>query len=200
MCSAISYELDNGQIFSEASELRTYENNQQAIFKSGSYSFVGADGQTYWVNYYADDKGFHPTIGKSRPLHHHHTPITLSVCSRKNANIDLSLHSNRCWSRWYWRRSRCFNRSKRFEIVDWLELQHIVIQFVWLRFILKSKTNECFSCEICWKHIIKKDSWEKTKKLGFWIHVKILFILSAQKKSHAWNEITLDHCQFTAER
>lgn len=63
-CVLNRYELDNQQIFSEASELRTYENNQQAIYKSGAYSFVGSDGQTYWVTYYADDKGFHPTIGK----------------------------------------------------------------------------------------------------------------------------------------
>lgn len=57
-----SYELDNGQIFSETGELKTI-GDQEAVVKSGAYSFVGADGVTYWVTYYADETGFHPTIG-----------------------------------------------------------------------------------------------------------------------------------------
>lgn len=57
-----SYELDNGQIFSETGELRTF-GDQQAVVKSGAYSFVGPDGQTYWVTYTADENGFHPVIG-----------------------------------------------------------------------------------------------------------------------------------------
>lgn len=64
LLTLFSYELDNGQIFSETGELRTYQNNVQAIYKSGAYTFVGPDGQTYWVTYYADDTGYHPTIGK----------------------------------------------------------------------------------------------------------------------------------------
>lgn len=57
-----SYELDNGQIFSETGELRSF-GEQQAVVKSGAYSFVGADGQTYWVTYTADENGFHPIVG-----------------------------------------------------------------------------------------------------------------------------------------
>ncbi|XP_031626375.1 endocuticle structural protein SgAbd-6-like [Contarinia nasturtii] len=57
-----TYELDNGQIFSETGQLKTI-GEQQAVVKSGAYSFVGADGITYWVTYYADETGFHPTIG-----------------------------------------------------------------------------------------------------------------------------------------
>lgn len=30
---------------------------------SGAYSFKGADGQTYWVKYTADEEGFHPIVG-----------------------------------------------------------------------------------------------------------------------------------------
>lgn len=58
-----SYELDNGQIFSETGELRTF-GDEQAVVKSGAYSFVSTDGQTYWVNWTADENGFHPIIGK----------------------------------------------------------------------------------------------------------------------------------------
>lgn len=58
-----SYELDNGQIVSETGELRTF-GDEQAVVKSGAYSFVSTDGQTYWVNWTADENGFHPIIGK----------------------------------------------------------------------------------------------------------------------------------------
>lgn len=61
-----SYELDNGQIFSEAGGLKTVGVEQPVVVVSGSYSFVGPDGQTYWVNYTADENGFHPVIGKWR--------------------------------------------------------------------------------------------------------------------------------------
>lgn len=56
-----TYELDNGQIFSEAGALKDDGVTQ---FVSGAYSFVGPDGQTYWVTFTADENGFHPVIGK----------------------------------------------------------------------------------------------------------------------------------------
>lgn len=55
-----SYELDNGQIFSEAGALK--EDGSQYV--KGAYSFQGDDGKTYWVNYTADEEGFHPVVGK----------------------------------------------------------------------------------------------------------------------------------------
>lgn len=58
-----SYELDNGQIFSEQGELRTI-GDQQAVVKSGAYSFVSPDGVVHWVTYTADENGFHPVVGK----------------------------------------------------------------------------------------------------------------------------------------
>lgn len=58
------YELDNGQIFSEAGTLKEVgEEKTPVIVVSGQYTFVGPDGQTYWVNYTADENGFHPVVG-----------------------------------------------------------------------------------------------------------------------------------------
>lgn len=59
----ISYELDNGQIFSEAGALKTLADGSQVVFVTGQYSYVGPDGQIYWVNYTADENGFHPEVG-----------------------------------------------------------------------------------------------------------------------------------------
>lgn len=59
------YELSNGQIHSEAGALAEIgEEKVQVIVVSGSYSFVGPDGITYWVNYTADENGFHPVVGQ----------------------------------------------------------------------------------------------------------------------------------------
>lgn len=61
------YELSDGQI---RSEVGTYKDSKDAdgndvkvLFVQGSYSFVGPDGQTYWVNYTADENGYHPKVG-----------------------------------------------------------------------------------------------------------------------------------------
>lgn len=60
------YEQDNGQIVSAAGALKTVvgpDGPQQALVISGAYTFVGTDGITYWVNYTADENGFHPVVG-----------------------------------------------------------------------------------------------------------------------------------------
>lgn len=58
------YELSNGQIHSEAGALAEVgEDKVPVIVVSGSYTFVGPDGITYWVNYTADENGFHPVVG-----------------------------------------------------------------------------------------------------------------------------------------
>ena len=35
--------------------------NSEVMVMRGSYSYVGPDGQTYQVDWYADETGFHPT-------------------------------------------------------------------------------------------------------------------------------------------
>lgn len=54
--------MSNGQIVSEAGALKTV-GDHQVVVVTGQYSFVGPDGLTYWVNYTADENGFHPTVG-----------------------------------------------------------------------------------------------------------------------------------------
>uniref|UniRef100_A0A182W0U8 Uncharacterized protein n=1 Tax=Anopheles minimus TaxID=112268 RepID=A0A182W0U8_9DIPT len=62
-----NYELSDGQIRSEVGTYRDVKDAEgkdvKALFVQGSYSFVGPDGQTYWVNYTADENGYHPKVG-----------------------------------------------------------------------------------------------------------------------------------------
>lgn len=71
-----SYELDNGQIFSESGELKTF-GDQQAVVKSGAYSFVSPDGVVHWVTYTADENGFHPVVGAFYGNYYHTGNIIL---------------------------------------------------------------------------------------------------------------------------
>lgn len=56
------YELDNGQTFSQSGSLKNV-GEDSVVIVSGQYSFVGPDGITYWVDYVADEDGFHPVVG-----------------------------------------------------------------------------------------------------------------------------------------
>ncbi|XP_058818251.1 endocuticle structural glycoprotein ABD-5-like [Topomyia yanbarensis] len=62
-----TYELSDGQIRSEVGTYRDIKdadgNDVKALFVQGSYSFVAPDGKTYWVNYTADENGYHPKVG-----------------------------------------------------------------------------------------------------------------------------------------
>lgn len=54
--------MSDGQIRSEGGVLKDI-GDTQAIVVQGAYTFVGPDGITYWVNYTADENGYHPVIG-----------------------------------------------------------------------------------------------------------------------------------------
>lgn len=60
------YELNDGQIVASQGALKTVNGADgpvQVAVSVGQYSFVGPDGLTYWVNWTADENGFHPVVG-----------------------------------------------------------------------------------------------------------------------------------------
>ncbi len=57
--------MSNGQIHSEAGGLHEGDGDSDPyVVVSGAYSYIGPDGITYWVNYTADEDGFHPVVGQ----------------------------------------------------------------------------------------------------------------------------------------
>ncbi|XP_058463188.1 endocuticle structural glycoprotein ABD-5-like [Malaya genurostris] len=54
------YDTSNGIQRSEQAQLKSFGDEISALVVRGSYSYVGADGQTYTVNYIADENGFQP--------------------------------------------------------------------------------------------------------------------------------------------
>ncbi|XP_055597795.1 endocuticle structural glycoprotein SgAbd-5-like [Uranotaenia lowii] len=56
----VAYETSNGISGKEQAELRKFPDDVAAIVVRGSYSYTGADGQVYTVNYVADENGFQP--------------------------------------------------------------------------------------------------------------------------------------------
>lgn len=60
LSSFSSYETSDGTSAQEQAELKNVGSENEAISVRGSFSFVGADGQTYTVNYIADENGFQP--------------------------------------------------------------------------------------------------------------------------------------------
>ncbi|CAD7004128.1 larval cuticle protein 8-like [Ceratitis capitata] len=53
-------ETSNGIRSEESGQVKNLGTEQEAISVQGSYSYVGDDGQTYTVNYIADENGFQP--------------------------------------------------------------------------------------------------------------------------------------------
>lgn len=55
-----SWEQSDGQSHQEHAELKNAGAENEALAVRGSFSFVAPDGQTYTVNYIADENGFQP--------------------------------------------------------------------------------------------------------------------------------------------
>ncbi|XP_039485130.2 larval cuticle protein 65Ag1-like isoform X1 [Drosophila santomea] len=53
-------ETSDGKKHEEQGQLKNAGTEDEAIVVRGSYSFVADDGQTYTVNYVADENGFQP--------------------------------------------------------------------------------------------------------------------------------------------
>ncbi|XP_062549673.1 larval cuticle protein 65Ag1-like [Armigeres subalbatus] len=57
---SFQYDTSNGIQHQETAELKTFGEDVSALVVKGSYSYTAADGQTYTVNYVADENGFQP--------------------------------------------------------------------------------------------------------------------------------------------
>ncbi|XP_062549671.1 larval cuticle protein 65Ag1-like [Armigeres subalbatus] len=57
---SFQYDTSNGIQHQETAELKTFGEDASALVVKGSYSYTAADGQTYTVNYVADENGFQP--------------------------------------------------------------------------------------------------------------------------------------------
>lgn len=55
-----SYETSDGVSRSEQAELKNVGTEEEAISVRGTVTWVAADGQTYTLNYVADENGFQP--------------------------------------------------------------------------------------------------------------------------------------------
>ncbi|XP_058976706.1 larval cuticle protein 65Ag1-like [Musca domestica] len=55
-----AYATSDGQEAEAQGQLKNVGSEDEAIVVKGSYSFVADDGQTYTVNYVADENGFQP--------------------------------------------------------------------------------------------------------------------------------------------
>ncbi|KAI9587667.1 larval cuticle protein 65Ag1-like [Glossina fuscipes] len=53
-------ETSDGKLHQEEGQLKDVGTDHEAIVVRGSYSYIGDDGQTYTVNYLADENGFQP--------------------------------------------------------------------------------------------------------------------------------------------
>lgn len=56
-----AFEQSDGQTRQETGEVKNIGKDDEGIAVRGSFSFVADDGQTYTVNYVADENGFQPS-------------------------------------------------------------------------------------------------------------------------------------------
>ena len=74
-----SYEAENGIKAEAVGTMRRVDDTDVAVMK-GSYSYVGADGQVYTVDWYADETGFHPSAPHlPQPVVPNHPEVAAAV-------------------------------------------------------------------------------------------------------------------------
>lgn len=54
------FETSEGASQQAAGQLKQIDEVNSAVVQSGHYKYIGDDGQTYEVEWYADETGFHP--------------------------------------------------------------------------------------------------------------------------------------------
>jgi len=74
-----SFESENGIKQEAVGTMRRVDDSDVAVMK-GSYSYVGADGQVYTVDWYADETGFHPSAPHlPQPVAPNHPEVAAAV-------------------------------------------------------------------------------------------------------------------------
>jgi len=74
-----SFEAENGHKQEAVGTMRRVDDTDVAVMK-GSYEYVGSDGLTYVVDWYADETGFHPTARHlPQPVAPNHPEVAAAV-------------------------------------------------------------------------------------------------------------------------
>ena len=74
-----SFEAENGHKQEAVGTMRRVDDTDVAVMK-GSYEYVGSDGLTYVVDWYADETGFHPTARHlPQPVVPNHPEVAAAV-------------------------------------------------------------------------------------------------------------------------
>merc|ERR1719219_2340195 len=77
-----SYETENGISQEVSGEMKMVNDNPVYVMK-GSYSYIGPDGQTYTVDWYADETGYHPSAPHlPRSVEPNHPEVAAAVRSQ----------------------------------------------------------------------------------------------------------------------
>lgn len=74
-----SFEAENGHKQEAVGTMRRVDDTDVAVMK-GSYEYIGSDGLTYVVDWYADETGFHPTAPHlPQPVAPNHPEVAAAV-------------------------------------------------------------------------------------------------------------------------
>ena len=74
-----SFEAENGHKQEAVGTMRRVDDTDVAVMK-GSYEYIGSDGLTYVVDWYADETGFHPTARHlPQPVVPNHPEVVAAV-------------------------------------------------------------------------------------------------------------------------